>query len=126
MQLPGLGKRRRIGIAAGMLKPSTGYALTRILDDCAAIVRRLEAGGDPFAPPRASRLFRLLDAVMLEVWEAESAEIPGIFTALFRKNPGARVLRFLDERSTLSEVLRLAASLPRAPMLRAVLRLLGA
>ena len=57
---------RRIGIAAGMLTPSTGYALTRILDDCAAMVRRLKAGGDALAPPRNSRLFRLLDRVAVD------------------------------------------------------------
>lgn len=115
---------RRLGIAAGRLKPSTGYALTRILDDAAAIVRRLEAGGDGQAPAAGSALYRLLDAVLLEVWEAEPAAIPPIFAALFLRNPGDLALRFLDERCGPLQILRLIAALPPAPFLRALARLL--
>lgn len=116
---------RRIGIAAGRLKSSTGYALVRILDDSAAIVSSLERHGHPFAPPADSRWFRWLDAIFLEIWDADPGAIPAIFAALFRRNPADRVLRFLDERASLSEVLRLGMSLPKAPFVRAIGRLLG-
>lgn len=113
---------RRIGIAAGRVKASTGYALTRILQDCAGIVAGLEQRGALVPPPAAPGLYRVMDAVLLEVWEREPAAIPGIFQALFAKNPADRVFAFLDERSRLRDILRMAASLPWAPMVRAVLR----
>ena len=47
---------RRLGIAAGRLKASTGYALTRITDDCASIVRSLDRRASPSSrrPARGS------------------------------------------------------------------------
>jgi lycopene beta-cyclase len=46
------GRRiRRIGVAGGRLKASTGYALTRILDDCDAIVARSSATATPSRRP---------------------------------------------------------------------------
>lgn len=116
---------RRIGIASGCIKPSTGYALTRILDEAAAILRSLERHGDPFHTPRASRVYRLLDGVLLELWEHEPALLPALFTSLFARNPPDRVLRFLDESAGVGEVLRLIASLPALPFLRAAVRWLG-
>lgn len=116
---------RRIGIASGCLKPSTGYALTRILDEATAILRSLERHGDPFHTPRRSLVYRLLDGVLLDLWEHEPGLMPAIFTTLFTRNPPDRVLRFLDERAGAGEVIRLIASLPTLPFVRAAVRWLG-
>lgn len=116
---------RAIGIQAGRLKASTGYALTRILDDAAAIVRSLAGQGHPFEAPPDRRLYRFLDGVLLELWSSRPGEIPRVFSALFRKNPGDRVLRFLDERASPRELLSLIASLPWLPFLRAAARWVG-
>lgn len=116
------GRVRRIGIPSGRLKPSTGYALTRILDEAGAIVRSLKEYGHPFLTPGDSVIYRLLDGILLELWEHEPGLIPGVFAALFSRNPPDRVLRFLDERASFSDVLRLIASLPAAPFLRAAAR----
>lgn len=113
---------RRIGVAAGRLKPSTGYALTRILDDAQAVVRSLERHGHPFARPPARRGYRVLDAVLLELWQTHPELIPPVFGALFLRTPADVVLRFLDERTGPAEVLRIVRSLPPAPFLRAASR----
>ena len=115
---------RRLGVACGRLKPSTGYALTRIVEDCAAVVASLERTGHPFVRPATSRFYRLLDAVLLEVWSRTPAVIPGVFAAMFLRNPADRVLRFLDERASSADVVRLIAVLPKRPFLRAAARLL--
>lgn len=104
---------RRIGIAAGMLKPSSGYALTRIVDDCTAIVASLVRDEHPLVPPRRSWLYGVLDAILLEVWSATPDAIPAVFSALLRRNPIDRVLRFLDERATLVEILSVGIALPK-------------
>lgn len=116
---------RRIGVAAGRLKPSTGYALTRIVDDCVAVVDSLERHGHPFARPPAARFYRLLDAVLLEVWSTRPEVIPPVFGAMFLRNPVDRVLRFLDERAGAGEILRLILTLPKRPFLAALARWLA-
>lgn len=119
------GERIRfIGIPAGRLKPSTGYALTRILDDGAAIVRSLQTHGHPFASRSDSALYRVLDAVLLELWQVEPTRIPVVFSALFARNRADDVLRFLDERASLWQSLRLVRTLPVWPFLNAAVRCL--
>ena len=117
-------RRRRaavvpIGVAGGLLKPSTGYAFTRILDDAEAITAALEAGRHPLATARRRSLYRLLDAAFLRVAAARPGRLAGIFTALFRRNPVERVLRLLDERARLRDVLALMWSMPRWLFVRA-------
>jgi len=112
---------RRIGIPAGMLKPSTGYALTRILDDSAAIVRSLRERGHPMVAPPRRRLYRFLDGVFLTLWARWPATMPGVFSAMFTRVSADRVLRFLDERASPWDLLGLIARLPLWPFLRALL-----
>ena len=110
---------RALGIAAGMLKPSTGYALTRILDDTRAIVASLARDGHPLVAPRDSWLFRALDGVFLHLWERRPSVMPEVFRVMFRENPVDRVLRFLDERPSLWDMLALIANLPVGPFVGA-------
>ncbi|WP_437667573.1 lycopene cyclase family protein [Sorangium sp. So ce1182] len=121
-----LGRRvLAIGLAGGRLKPSTGYAFTRILDDAARVVRSLETAGHPFAAARRGLPYRFFDAVFLRLIAAQPARIEPVLTALFTRNPVDRVLRFLDERASLADVLALVASLPKLPFLRALAGWLG-
>jgi lycopene beta-cyclase len=101
-----------IGANGGMLKPTTGYAFTRIQRDSQAIVESLLRSGHPFDIPGGSSLYRALDAILLEVMAAQGERIKPVFSDLFRNNPIQRILRFLDEEASLVEVLALMASLP--------------
>lgn len=112
-----------VGIPGGLVKPTTGYAYTRIQQDSAAIVRSLVAHGHPFDVPDSPLLYRWLDSVMLEVMRAEPEQLAPAFEAMFVRNPGPRVCRFLDERATPADIVRLVAALPFGPFLRAVGRL---
>jgi lycopene beta-cyclase len=77
----------------------------------------------------------MLDRLMLEVIRREPerieperiepARIEPALSAMFAGNPPARVLRFLDEDSSLIDELRLVASMPPAAFLRAAARLAG-
>jgi lycopene beta-cyclase len=109
---------RAIGIPAGRLKASTGYAFTRILDDNRAIVDSLARFDHPFAAPAESAFYRVCDAVLLELWTRRPELIPAAFHALFR-GQGDRVLRFLDERATLRDLVRIILSVPALPFLYA-------
>jgi lycopene beta-cyclase len=108
-----------IGARAGLAKASTGYAYQRIQRDSEAIARSLARHGHPFDLPVPRHRHRLLDDLLLRVLDRDPAQLELAFARLFVANPPERVLRFLDEDTTVAEELRLVASLPPAPYLRA-------
>ncbi len=100
-----------IGTAGGDTKPSTGYTFQRIQRRARRIARSLKMSGrPPIDHSPASGRHRLLDSVLLNVLSRE--RIPGwrVFTDLFARNPPQRVLRFLDEDTTLLEDLLVMSS----------------
>jgi lycopene beta-cyclase len=111
-----------IGTKGGLVKPSSGYAFLRIQADAQAIVASLEQHGHPFGVPEPPARYRFFDRLMLQVLYRQGDQAAAVFTRLFQRNSIQAVFRFLDERATLAENLRLIASLPKAPFLRALLR----
>ena len=117
-----LGERvMAVGIKGGRLKPTTGYAFTRVQVDSAAIVASLVVHGHPFGAPHDARSFRWLDHVMLRVMARHGGDMHAIMETLFEKNPIERVLSFLDETATPLSILQLMATLPRAKFMEAAL-----
>ena len=101
-----------IGIRGGMIQPSTGYAFMRILDDSAAVVASLLKEGHPFNVPNPDPWFyRFCDAMTLRVMHHRGEWMKPLFLAMFRNNPIARVLRYLDHVASPWENLLLLASL---------------
>ena len=119
---PSTGHVLPIGVVGGMLKASTGYAYARIQRDSAAIARSLATRGHPFGRPNRHRRHAFLDRVLLDIVATEPGRLEGAFVRLFAHNPGDRVLRFLDEDTSLGQEVMLVATLPPAPFLRAMLR----
>lgn len=118
-----LGRRvMTIGARAGRIKPTTGYAFTRIQADSAAIVDSLQRTGTPFDVPAAPYRYRLCDSILLEIMEHRGHQILPIFEALFARNAIGRILRFLDEAVPPWEHLAIIPTLPPLPFLRALLR----
>jgi lycopene beta-cyclase len=121
-----LGKRiLAVGIRGGRLKPSTGFAFTRVQDDSAAIVASLQAHGHPFDLPEDAPLFHMLDSILLRVMAEHPGQIEPAFAAMFGRNPVERILRFLDEQAQPAEVVEMIATLPRAVFVRTALRHYG-
>lgn len=112
-----------IGIRGGRIKPTSGYAFTRIQRDSAAIVKSLERFGVPFHVPADSGYYRLCDTLMLDIMQHRGEQIRPLFTTLFKNNPIERILHFLDEAATLAENLKLIASLPPKLFFQALFRL---
>jgi lycopene beta-cyclase len=111
-----LGQRvLAIGVRGGRIKPSTGYAFSRVQADSDAIVQSLLAHAHPFDLPADPVRYGWLDAVLLRVMRTHPDAITPAFAAMFGRNPMARILRFLDEQATTGEILRIMASLP-APL----------
>jgi lycopene beta-cyclase len=113
------GRVLAIGARAGLAKASTGYAYQRIQRDSEAIATSLDRRGHPFDIPSPRSRHRLLDALLLRVLDRDPAEFERAFARLFAANPVERMLRFLDEDTRVREELRVMASLPPGPYLRA-------
>ncbi len=111
------------GTKGGRVKASSGFAFHRIQNDTAAIVTSLERHGHPFALPRAPRRYRLLDSMLLQILYRRGELSEEVFSHLFRKNPIDRVLRFLNEQTTVVEDLKLMSTVPWIPFIRAFFRL---
>ena len=109
-----------LGLLGGRLKPSTGYAVARILDDVQRVAKSLARFGHPFDLPVEPASYRALDRLMLEVMRDEPREIPRVLFSLFANNPTDRVLRFLDEEASKLERLAIVSSLPKGPFARAL------
>ena len=76
--------------------------------------------GHPFRRPRERRLYRLLDAIFLWVLAREPGRAPAIYAAMMRRP--AALLRFLDERPRLLDLLGLLLALPTWVFVRALWR----
>ncbi len=116
------GRVMSIGIKGGRIKPSTGFAFTRVQSDSAAIVQSLLNHDQPFAVPEDSRRYRLYDSMLLDIMEREPERIQLIFAALFKRNSIERVFSFLDERASLAQNIQMFATLPPLPFLKALAR----
>lgn len=119
---PGLGVVS-LGTRGGRVKASSGYAFLRIQRQAHAIAVALGKGEPP--PTRyEAPLFHWLDAVFLEALRDHPERVPSYFLQLFQDAPPDRLVRFLSETATLTEVAATAAVLPKLPFLEAAARVL--
>jgi len=86
-----------IGVPAGMLKRTTGFAFTRIQRDSAAIVRSLLEHDSPSGAPTPARGYRLYESLLLRAMARQGDHIGGLLATFFRYGSTARILRFLAE-----------------------------
>lgn len=117
------GRIIHIGTAGGDTKGSTGYTFTRIQTRTAAIVKNLEENRTPvFKGGMWKKRFSWYDSLLLHVLEAEYYPGEVLFQKLFSRNAPQRVLRFLNDESTLQEEIKLIATLPAIPFLKAMIK----
>jgi lycopene beta-cyclase len=110
-----------IGTRGGRVKPSSGYAFRRIQKDAVAIVRSLKQHDHPFDVPASPARYTLFDAILLHILERHGHLGKSIFVQLFQRNPITRILRFLDEEGDWRENLKVMASVPAWPFIRAAI-----
>ncbi|MBK7406765.1 MAG: hypothetical protein IPJ40_01025 [Saprospirales bacterium] len=109
-----------IGTAGGYTKPSSGYTFWRLQKNLRRLVGQLEKTGSPFPlPTLAPARYGLFDSTLLHVLDSGALSAGDLFADLFHHNPPARVLKFLNEETTWIEDLKIMASVPTAPFLKA-------
>ncbi|RYY16254.1 MAG: lycopene cyclase [Chitinophagaceae bacterium] len=110
-----------IGAAGGQTKASTGYTFRFIQKQAQQIIDRLVSGESLQTIPPTPARFRFYDNTLLHILYHD--QLPGkkIFSRLFKKNDPVRVLRFLDNESTLADEWKIISSLPAWPFLKAAI-----
>lgn len=99
-----------IGMAGGCTKPSTGYTFRRIQRQAARITEQLLKTGQPIYRTASLDHYPWMDSVMLRVLATGRQNGVEFFFDLFERNPVHRVLRFLNEESSLTQDLALMCS----------------
>ncbi|WP_223652728.1 lycopene cyclase family protein [Hymenobacter psoromatis] len=110
-----------LGTRAGRAKPSTGYAFRRIQAQSARLAAALAATGRPPRDLTGDRWqFRLFDTLLLDIMQRRGETTRDIFQQLFERNPVARILRFLDEKTSWADNLRVMNSVAPGPFMRSI------
>lgn len=106
-----------IGTAGGMTKPTTGYTFRNIQEDTHRIINGLKSNQLDLKV-RAKRRFNFYDKLLLGIIEDEPQKVKPIMSSLFKRNKIKQILKFLDEKTSLTEEIRIFLSIPWAPFLR--------
>lgn len=112
----------RIGTVVGTTRPSSGYGFARGNRHSATVAAHLATGARVPAFVDRPRT-RFLDAVFLRFLRHRPDEAPEAFRRLFAL-PGPLVVRFLTERSSVVDDLRIVLALQKTPFLAALVRTL--
>jgi len=104
-----------IGLAAGNAKASTGFAFKNILKHSADLATHLQKQKKRLPRPQQKPNFQYYDQLLLRILKQKPEISKKLFVRLFEKHPLPRILRFLDEESSLSEDLRIMYQMPWMP-----------
>lgn len=107
-----------IGTAAGMVKPTTGYAFNRIYRDSQLLANHFYNQETP-AEFRNTR-FKFYDRLLLQLLKYQPNKALQILMQLFRKVSYQHILRFLDEDSSLFQEALLFAKLPKKDFIKQI------
>jgi len=115
------GKVFFIGTAGGQTKASTGYTFRFIQKQSQAIVDSLVETGKPILPETPKR-FHFYDSVLLRVLHERKLGGDELFYQMFKQNKASKVLKFLDNETSLIEELRIMNSTPKTIFVPAAMK----
>jgi lycopene beta-cyclase len=101
-----------MGARANLIKPTTGYGFKKMYEFAAAFE-------NPIKSESSKTRFLFYDHLLLIILIRWPNLGKKIFTALFQKNSIQAIFSFLEEKSTVSAEIKIFASLPILPFLRA-------
>lgn len=102
-----------IGIAGGNAKASTGYTFSRIQAESRRIAEAIDNNIMPEKVAPSPARFRFYDLLILHIIKEHPDKAVGIFVQLFQKNGFDAMFRFLSEKTTPDEDIRIMASVPK-------------
>ena len=118
-----VGKVINIGTAGGQTKASSGYTFQFIQKQTQQLVLDLLKYGHPKEQASAAKKrFQFYDTTLLNILHNKTLPGDKIFADMFQKNPIDRVLRFLDNESTLEDEINLMGTLPKGVFMKAAIQ----
>lgn len=109
----------RVGTAGGDTKPATGYTFTNVQRHVSKII--MEITGVKASKSDKTR-FKLYDNLLLEIINEKPHLVKLIMSDLFKHQPMARILKFLDEDTNLFEDALIFCMLPWSPFIKALIK----
>lgn len=108
----------QIGTMGGQVKPSSGYAFTRIQNHTQKIIQQLEIGKSPHIKESIlKKRFMMYDTILLNVMLNNRVPAHRIFSQLFKRNKGSSVLKFLNEQTTIPQEIVITNTAPHLPFI---------
>ena len=118
-----VGRVMNIGTAGGQTKASSGYTFQFIQKQTAQIVDDLAKDGNLKNHESIfQKRFAFYDSTLLNILHHGKLGGDKIFADLFKNNPPERVLRFLDNESTLEDELNIMGTLPKGIFFKAAMQ----
>lgn len=108
-----------IGAAGGQTKASTGYTFRFIQKQADIIVDELISKGKLSKNKKTKKRFSFYDSTLLHILSKNLLPGKTIFSILFKKNRADKVLKFLDNETTVDEEIKLLNSLPKKIFIKA-------
>jgi lycopene beta-cyclase len=112
-----------IGVRGGMVKASTSYAFTRILNDSQSIAHALATTGNPYYRDQRAWYYRWADKYTANIFSRLPKLAQKLMFSMFDPTTGDLSLRFLDERNSLRENQTLFQHIPRPVLTEFLLHL---
>ncbi len=109
----------RIGTSGGYVKASTGYTFQRSQRFLQNLVNALEEHKEDSNGMKINKWKSILDTILLNVMLEKRAPQDEIFTHLFKNNKASRILKFLDEDTSIFEDLLVINSVQKIPFIKA-------
>ena len=117
-----LGERiYSIGMLGGESRPSTGYTFLRIQRYCKTLAENIIAGREAPKQVGAAR-YKLLDKIFLRFMQTHPEKCPEVYLRMFKGLTPDTLVRFLTEKSTPADDLRLILAMPKMPFLKIAAR----
>lgn len=101
-----------IGVRSGIIKASTSYAFTRILEDSQQIVETIRSTGQPYYRKKRPWYYRGTGKATSKAFHSAPGVAQELMFSMFTPDNGDLALAFLDEKNSLTENLTVFRSIP--------------
>jgi len=108
-----------IGTAGGWTKPSTGYTIKNAIEKTKEIVSLIKSN-KPLENFNKRNRFWFYDLILLDVLKSTNGDGYKAFSYMFKRNNPIKILKFLDEKTSLFEELPILLSVNKIPFIKAL------
>lgn len=113
-----------LGTLGGAIKPTTGYGFKKMYNYANQLAKALKNGEKTLPTMKRKWRFRLYDIVLLQILADKPELGKNIFESLFTNQPITRILKFLDEETSVSEEIMIFSKLPLLPFTKSLFKYL--